>query len=227
MRSLFGGRDPQLVLFDLDGTLVDSVPDLAQAVDRMLEALERPVAGLERVRDWVGNGAPMLVKRALAGALDIGGREPDAELFEAAYAHFLAYYGSATAERSEVYPGVVECLEGLHARGVALGVATNKPMRFTTPMLEGLGLQRFFTVVRGGDSLPTCKPDPAMLFDAIEQCGARPATTLMVGDSSNDVKAARAAGCPVAAVPYGYNHGEPIAASRPDLLVERLDALLD
>lgn len=225
MRQLFGGQDPQLVLFDLDGTLVDSVPDLARAVDRMLLVLDRPAAGVERVRQWVGNGAPMLVQRALAGRLEVA--EPAASaLFDQAYALFLHYYGEALAEQSLLYPGVIDCLEGMKARGIALGIATNKPMRFTMPVLEGLGIARFFEVVLGGDSLPTRKPDPAMLLSAIEQCATRPSRTLMVGDSSNDVKAARAAGCPVAAVPYGYNHGEPIEDSAPDLLVQRLDQLL-
>jgi len=226
MRRLFAGQDPELVLFDLDGTLVDSVPDLAIAVDRMLAALGRPPAGVGRVRDWVGNGAPTLVRRALLGQLDVSDVTLSADLFEPAHAHFLEYYAQATAQLSALYPGVLACLDGLQARGVTLGVATNKPMRFTTEMLQGLGIEGYFQVVIGGDSLPTCKPDPAMLLSAMAQCGAGPATTLMVGDSSNDIKAGRAAGCKVAAVPYGYNHGEPIEASEPDLLVPRLDALL-
>ncbi|MCP8689125.1 phosphoglycolate phosphatase [Marinobacterium sedimentorum] len=226
MRSLFAGQDPALVLFDLDGTLVDSVPDLAVAVDRMLAALELEPAGVARVRDWVGNGAPTLVRRALHGQLEISDARLPEGRFDKAYGLFLQFYGESTAALSALYPGVLECLNGLQARGIRLGVATNKPMRFTGEMLQGLGIDGYFDVVIGGDSLPTCKPDPAMLISAIEQCGATPATTLMVGDSSNDVLAGRAAGCKVAAVPYGYNHGEPIAASAPDLIVARLDALL-
>ncbi len=226
MRHLFEGNDPALVLFDLDGTLVDSVPDLAVAVDLMLETLDLAPAGVERVRDWVGNGAPTLVRRALHGELDVSAAAFAPGQFEEAYALFLQFYGESTATLSVLYPGVSECLKGLRARGISLGIATNKPMRFTTEMLQGLGIDSYFQVVIGGDSLPTCKPDPAMLLSAIEQCGAMPVTTLMVGDSSNDIRAARAAGCKVVAVPYGYNHGEPIEASAPDLIVERLDALL-
>ncbi|ANG61820.1 phosphoglycolate phosphatase, bacterial [Marinobacterium aestuarii] len=226
MRSLFGGSDPALVLFDLDGTLVDSVPDLALAIDRMLAALELEPAGVARVRDWVGNGAPTLVRRALHGQLDIADATLPVGRFEQAYELFLQFYGESTAALSALYPGVSECLDGLRARGIRLGVATNKPMRFTGDMLQGLGIDGYFDVVIGGDSLPSCKPDPAMLLSAIEQCGATPATTLMVGDSSNDIRAARAAGCKVVGVPYGYNHGEPIEASAPDLIVARLDALL-
>lgn len=226
MRSLFAGQDPALVLFDLDGTLVDSVPDLALAIDRMLTALELEPAGVARVRDWVGNGAPTLVRRALHGQLDIAGATLPEGRFEQAYELFLQFYGESISALSVLYPGVLECLNGLQARGIRMGVATNKPMRFTGDMLQGLAIDGYFDVVIGGDSLPSCKPDPAMLFSAIEQCGATPATTLMVGDSSNDVLAGRAAGCKVVGVPYGYNHGEPIEASAPDLIVARLDALL-
>jgi len=226
MQRLFDGDDPALVLFDLDGTLVDSVPDLAQAVDRMLQALDRQPAGVARVRDWVGNGAQMLVKRALAGQHDVDQIELDAELFERGYGLFLDYYGEATADQSELYPGVIECLDGLKARGIAMAVVTNKPIGFTRSMLEGFGLSDYFPVVLGGDSLPTRKPDPEMLQVAMRQSGATAAQTLMVGDSLNDVGAARNAGCPVACVPYGYNHGLPIEQAEPDLIVDRLDQLL-
>ncbi len=224
MRRLFAGRDPALVLFDLDGTLVDSVPDLAAATDRMLLALGREAAGVERVRTWVGNGAQVLVKRALSGQQAVADIEP--ALFEQALQLFLAFYGQATSQASVLYPGVGACLEGLKARGIEMGVVTNKPIRFTRPMLEGFGIAQYFSLVLGGDSLPTRKPDPAMLLHAMAHCRVTPGETLMVGDSSNDVGAARAAGCPVACVPYGYNHGEPIATAQPDLIVARLDQLL-
>jgi len=226
MRHLFDGNDPALVLFDLDGTLVDSVPDLAQAVDRMLLALDRKVAGIDQVRNWVGNGAQMLVKRALAGQHDVDNIDLDAALYERGYGLFLDYYGEATADQSELYPGVIECLDGLKARGIAMAVVTNKPISFTRSMLDGFGLSDYFPVVLGGDSLPTRKPDPEMLQVAMAESGATAAQTLMVGDSLNDVGAARNAGCPVACVPYGYNHGQPIEQAQPDLIVERLDQLL-
>ncbi|MBY4676084.1 phosphoglycolate phosphatase [Marinobacterium arenosum] len=225
MRTLFDGRDPKAVLFDLDGTLVDSVPDLAQAVDRMLVELGRAEAGEARVRQWVGNGAQLLVKRALCGQLSLDGVAEDAQ-FDRAYRLFLQFYGEHTSGFSTLYPGVLDCLDGLRQRGIALAVVTNKPMRFTEPMLAGFGLSDYFQCVLGGDSLSVKKPDPAPLLQAMRQLGSGPADTLMVGDSVNDLRAARAAGCPVACVPYGYNHGEPIAVSKPDLLVERLDQLL-
>lgn len=228
MRKLFGGADPALVLFDLDGTLVDSVPDLSAAVDTMLVALGRPPAGVAQVRNWVGNGAQVLVQRALSGGLAVPDMAPDNDaVFDEAVALFMDAYGSQSDHATEVYPGVFECLDGLRARGIKLGVVTNKPIQFTHPLLEACGLADYFSLVLGGDSLPQKKPQPEPLWHAMERFDVTPACTLMVGDSKNDIGAARAAGCPVVAVPYGYNHGEPVSVFQPDLLVERLDQLLD
>ncbi len=151
MRQLFAGAWPHLVLFDLDGTLVDSVPDLAQAVDQMLLQLGRSPAGVDKVRIWVGNGAAMLVRRALAD--DFAPVAIDDGVFSAAYELFLQAYEKSVSARSELYPGVRECLEGLQKQGVTLGLITNKPIAFTNTLLEGLGLQPYFRVVYGGDSL--------------------------------------------------------------------------
>lgn len=224
MKSLFQGRYPQAVLFDLDGTLVDSVPDLTQAVDRMLVAFGMPAAGESAVRQWVGNGAQMLVKRALAGQLTVPEQE-DAR-FNDAYQLFLQFYAESTADKSVLYPGVLECLQKLKALQIKMAVVTNKPMQFTTPMLAGFAIDAYFDVVLGGDSLAVKKPAPEPLWQAMKQLDVDVADTLMIGDSVNDLQAARAAGCPVVCVPYGYNHGEDIADSKPDLLVERLDQLI-
>lgn len=224
MKSLFQGRYPQAVLFDLDGTLVDSVPDLTQAVDRMLVAFGMPAAGESAVRQWVGNGAQMLVKRALAGQLTVPEQE-DAR-FNDAYQLFLQFYAESTADKSVLYPGVLECLQKLKALQIKMAVVTNKPMQFTTPMLAGFAIDAYFDVVLGGDSLAVKKPAPEPLWQAMKKLDVDVADTLMVGDSVNDLQAARAAGCPVVCVPYGYNHGEDIADSKPDLLVERLDQLI-
>ncbi|WP_286239835.1 phosphoglycolate phosphatase [Neptuniibacter halophilus] len=225
MRDLFSGNEPELVLFDLDGTLVDSVPDLSRAVDRMLLSLNRPPAGEEAVSHWVGNGAAVLVKRALAGAVDYG--EVDGDLFDIAYQRFLDFYAEATAEHSQLYPGVEVCLSGLRARGISLGLITNKPISFTETMLQGFGLRDYFSVVIGGDSLAEKKPHPMPLLEAMSRCQATAESTLMVGDSVHDVKAARAAGCPIACVPYGYNHGVSIALAEPDKVLTGLEQLLD
>lgn len=226
MRSLFAGKLPAAVLFDLDGTLVDSVPDLADAIDRMLRRMGQEPVGETAVRQWVGNGAQVLVKRALARHLDISGLKINNAVFEHAYELFLSYYAERTVERSELYPGVKTLLDALKADGVPMAVVTNKPLRFTEPMLVKLGLNAYFDCVLGGDSLEEKKPAPLPLQHAMQQLGTTPETTLMVGDSVNDLEAARAAGCPVVCVPYGYNHGQNIADSKPDLMVEQLDKLL-
>lgn len=225
MRRLFGGQLPQAVLFDLDGTLVDSVPDLSHAIDRMLARMGQEPVGETAVRQWVGNGAQMLVRRALARHMDITTANVHPVIFDQAYPLFLRLYGEQLAARSVLYPGVQHCLDLLKAEGVPMAVVTNKPMQFTAPMLDGFGLSGYFDCVLGGDSLAQKKPDAAPLLQAMQELGSRPETTLMVGDSVNDLQAARAAGCPVACVPYGYNHGQNIADSQPDLMVEQLDHL--
>lgn len=224
MRQLFADENPKLVLFDLDGTLVDSVPDLAHAIDRMLLELGKETAGIERVRSWVGNGASVLVQRALAGSIEAQIGNPDE--FEKAYALFLKFYGEHTADQSCLYEGVEECLVALQNQQIKMGLVTNKPIQFTRTMLAGFKLDDYFDVVIGGDSLPQKKPSPEPLLEAMASCSATPSETLMVGDSKSDVGAARAAGCPVICVPYGYNHGEDIARYAPDLIVKSLAELV-
>ncbi|MEH6563878.1 MAG: phosphoglycolate phosphatase [Halopseudomonas sp.] len=223
LRALFAGELPQLVMFDLDGTLMDSVPDLAAAVDQMLAARGRAPAGIERVRNWVGNGAAVLVRRALAGDLQHEG-VGDAEA-EQALADFLRCYSGAH-ERTELYPGAAELLSALRTEGVKLALVTNKPERFLPGLLAEKGLAGSFDWLVGGDTLAVQKPDPAALHWVLQQAGVTAAQALFVGDSCNDVRAAKAAGVPVVAVTYGYNHGQPIAVENPDLLVDSLDALI-
>jgi phosphoglycolate phosphatase len=210
------------ILFDLDGTLVDSAPDLATAVNAMLAELDRPPVAEERVRAWVGNGARRLVKRALTGRMD---GEPPGDLFEQAFPRFLSHYQRHLCDASQLYAGVADALGELRRRGLALGVVTNKPERFIGPLLAGLGIAQDFAVVVGGDTLAQKKPDPAPLLYAAQRLDAAPAQTLMVGDSRNDVLAARQAGMPVVCVPYGYNHGEDIRLTAPDAVVEDLREL--
>ena len=216
---------PQLIMLDLDGTLVDSVPDLAVAVDQMLTELDRPKAGEAKVRDWVGNGASMLVARALSDSMDPQDCHKEGELYEAAYLAFLKAYAESNGRVAQIYPGVEAALEKWTQQRVPLAVVTNKPMLFTRALLKSLRLSRYFHFVVGGDTLAQKKPDPAPLLHVIEQLDAEPQACWIVGDSKNDVQAGRAADCKVAAVTYGYNHGENIADSQPDLLVDRLDQL--
>ncbi|MBG0846276.1 phosphoglycolate phosphatase [Pseudomonas chengduensis] len=223
LRALCAGELPRLVMFDLDGTLIDSVPDLAAAVDRMLVELGRAPAGVEKVHDWVGNGARVLVRRALAGGLDhaaVGEAET-----EEALARFLDIYADCH-NLTALYPGVHELLEALSTAAVELAVVTNKPERFVAPLLEQVGLGGYFRWIIGGDTLPQQKPDPAALLQVMRLAGVEAAQSLFIGDSRNDVLAARAAAVPCIAVSYGYNHGRPIAEERPSLVVGSLAELL-
>ncbi|WP_349617756.1 phosphoglycolate phosphatase [Azotobacter salinestris] len=224
LHGLFGGELPKLAMFDLDGTLVDSVPDLAAAVDRMLVQLGRAPAGVERVRLWIGNGAPVLVRRALAGDLDHAGVE--AAEAEAALALFMGAYADNHA-LTRVYPGVPETLDWLREREVPLALITNKPSRFLPELLADKGLDGYFRWIVGGDTLPQQKPDPAALLWVMGEAGVTAGEALFVGDSRNDVLAAKAAGVACVALSYGYNHGRPIAEEGPALVLDALSALVD
>ncbi|SER19748.1 phosphoglycolate phosphatase [Amphritea atlantica] len=221
LSELYNPGLPQLVLFDLDGTLLDSVPDLALAIDRMLAALDLPMAGQSRVRHWVGNGAQMLVKRALAHATGV----EESDLFDQAFTLFLHHYGLCCAEQSKLYPGVEALLTFLRDNQVSMGLVTNKPIGFTERLLDEYDLRRFFSIVLGGDSLAEKKPHPMPLLCAMDRLGVAPVQTLMVGDSRSDIKAAQQAGCKVAAVTYGYNHGVPVSAYQPDIIIDDLAEL--
>ena len=208
-----------MILIDVDGTLVDSVPDLAFCVDEMMKRLGRPPHGEAKVRDWVGNGVERLVRRALVGQLD---GEPDEALFQQAYPIFLELYAENTSKRSRLYPGIREGLEWLKAQGYPLGCVTNKAAQFTEPLLRDLGVADYFAIVISGDTLPKKKPDPAPLLHAAEFFGVAPEQSLMVGDSVSDVKAARAAGFRIVCMSYGYNHGQDIREAHPDAVIDSL-----
>jgi len=223
LEQLFDGTLPRLVMFDLDGTLMDSVPDLAAAVDKMLMLLGREPAGIERVRDWVGNGSRVLGRRALAGQLDHDGVAD--ELADEALALFMQAYAGGH-ELTAVYPGVRDCLDWLRERRVKLAIITNKPAQFIEPLLEEKGLAGYFDWLVGGDTLPQQKPDPAALFWVMDKAGVAPGESLFVGDSRNDVRAAKAATVRCVALTYGYNHGEPIADEQPALVLDDLRELV-
>jgi phosphoglycolate phosphatase len=214
---------PDMILIDVDGTLVDSVPDLAYCVDEMMRRLGRPVHGEARVRNWVGNGVERLVRRALVGQLE---GEPSEEDFERAYPLFLELYADNTSKRSRLYPGVRAGIQALKAAGYRLGCVTNKAARFTEPLLKDLGVRDAFEIVISGDTLPKKKPDPAPLLHAAEFFGVEPARALMIGDSVSDVKAARAAGFRIVCMSYGYNHGEDIRDCGPDAVIDEMTELL-
>lgn len=212
-------KKPEMILIDVDGTLVDSVPDLAYCVDEMMKALGRPSHGEARVRDWVGNGVERLVRRALIGQLE---GEPDEADFARAYPIFLDLYAENTSKRSLLYPGIREGLDYLKGRGYRLGCVTNKASQFTLPLLRDLGVHDDFEIVVAGDTLPKKKPDPLPLLHAAERLSVTPSASLMVGDSQSDVKAARAAGFQIVCMSYGYNHGEDIRHYNPDAVLDSL-----
>ncbi len=215
-------KKPEMVLIDVDGTLVDSVPDLAYCIDEMLKELGLPVRGEERVRHWVGNGVERLVRRGLINELN---GEPDEALFEKAMPIFNELYAVNTSKRSCLYPGVKEAMEFLKSSGVKIGCVTNKAAQFTLPIIQDLGIADYFEIVVCGDTLARKKPDPLPLLHSAEQLGVKPEHSLMLGDSMSDVKAARAAGFDIICMSYGYNHGEDIHTSNPDAVVDSMEEI--
>lgn len=189
------------VAFDLDGTLVDTLPDLHESANRMLAGLGRGLAAELVVRSYVGDGVDRLVKRLLTGKPD---GEPEPTLFEQSAAEFRAHYAELLTRASRPYPGVLETLRALRGLGFKLACVTNKPERFTLPLLAGVGLAPYLDLTLSGDTLPRKKPDPLPLIHCAQAFGVPVSLLLMVGDSPADSGAARSAGCPVFCVPYGY-----------------------
>jgi phosphoglycolate phosphatase len=215
---------PKLVMIDVDGTLVDSVPDLAYCVDQMMLSLDMPVRGEETVRHWVGNGVPRLVERALTGELD---GSPSKEAFDKAYPIFLDLYAQNSSVRSTLYEGVMEGLDYLKSEDYLLGCVTNKAEQFTLPLLQSLGIIDYFGIVISGDTLEKKKPDPLPLIHGASFFNIKPNECLMLGDSVSDVKAARAASFQIICMSYGYNHGNNIADENPDLVIDSMAQLRD
>ena len=215
---------PEMVLIDVDGTLVDSVPDLAYCVDAMMRELGMPERGVQRVRHWVGNGVERLVKRALVNQLD---GEPDEALFAKALPVFEALYRENTSKRSGLYAGVKEALDFLKTTGVRIGCVTNKASQFTLPLLQDLGVSDYFEIVICGDMVERKKPDPMPLLQAAEQLETEPRASMMLGDSMSDVNAARAAGFQIVCMSYGYNHGEDIRDYDPDAVIDSMAEIKD
>ena len=228
------------VAFDLDGTLVDSAPGLTAAVDNALYALELPMAGEERVVTWIGNGADVLIQRALTwarqerAALRAAQGKPSVDHDDIPQAEqqailrklFDRYYGEVAEEGSFLFPSVADTLGALHAKGLPLALVTNKPTPFVAPILASLDIAKYFTVVIGGDDVKNKKPHPEPLLLVAEKLGLAPADLLFVGDSRNDIQAAKAAGCSSIGLTYGYNYGEPISLSEPDYIFDQFNELL-
>ncbi|ENO84629.1 phosphoglycolate phosphatase [Thauera linaloolentis] len=212
---------PRAVLFDLDGTLLDTIADLAEAANLMLAELGRPQRGQDEIHRFVGKGIPNLVRRCMTE----NAAATEAEV-DTAVAAFRRHYTVVNGMRAAIYPGVEDTLQGLRARGIRLAVVTNKAEAFTLPLLERMGIAGHFDTVVSGDTLPVKKPDPATLRLACERLGVVPAEALMIGDSANDALAAQGAGMPVLLVTYGYSEGVPVDTIECDgLLSNALQAL--
>uniref|UniRef100_UPI003F695E0B phosphoglycolate phosphatase n=1 Tax=Variovorax beijingensis TaxID=2496117 RepID=UPI003F695E0B len=220
-------------IVDLDGTMVDTLGDFAVSLNHMLGDLSLPAVAPAAIEKMVGKGSEHLILSALAHVMSSGGAAPggaDAEmlharaqaLFDQAWERYQHHYLAINGQHSAVYPGVVEGLKALRSRGLRLACLTNKPTSFAKPLLAAKGLDGFFDFAFGGDAFARKKPDPLPLVKTCEALGTAPARTLMIGDSSNDAKAARAAGCPVVLVTYGYNHGEPIRGVDADGFLDSL-----
>lgn len=210
---------PELIVIDLDGTLIDSAPDLAYALEGMRRRLGLPPLRKEVMSQWIGNGVSLLVKRALTGEMEPAG-EP--ERFEEAMAVFSEIYAAHLFDRGGIYPGVWEGLEKLKGEGYLLACVTNKHSRFTRPLMERSGLGRYFDYVGCGDEFERQKPDPLPLLKTAERFGVEPAKAVMVGDSINDVRAGRAAGFTVVCVPYGYRGDCSVADLKADGVADTL-----
>lgn len=207
------------VIIDLDGTLLDTAADLADAVNLMLAELGRPVLPVSVVAAYVGKGAEVLVHRALGGGLDA---RVDAATHERGHHAFLRYYRETNGRHARAYEGVHEGLAAMRDKELRLACVTNKPQAFADPLLERCGLRGAFDLVLGGDALSLKKPDPAPMRHAARALGVAPGEVVAIGDSVNDALAARAAGMAVLAVPYGYNEGRDVRSLEVDGIVETL-----
>jgi phosphoglycolate phosphatase len=206
------------VIFDLDGTLVDTAPDLMRATNHVLETLGRRAISMAEVRSFVGHGARALLTRGLAATGDL----PENYDVEPDYNRFVAFYSQNIAEGSVPFPGVIRLLERLKDEGVGLGVCTNKLEGLSVQLLDALGMSRFFGSIVGPDTLGIAKPDPRPFREAVSRLGLVAPRAIMVGDSETDILTARNAGVPVIGVPFGYTP-RPVEEFGPDRMISHFD----
>lgn len=214
-----GAAASRAAIIDLDGTMLHTVPDFELALNGMRADYGLAPITQAIIEPMVGKGSERLIRDVLA--LDYGPDRIDA-VFTEAMASYQRHYLAINGQRSTLYPQVLEGLAALKEQGLRLACVTNKPIAFATPLLDQKGLTPFFELVYGGDSLPRKKPDPLPLLQVCRDFGLAPAEVVAIGDSSNDAEAARAAGCFVLTVPYGYNHGKPVQTINSDGIVDSL-----
>ena len=219
--------DKQLLIFDFDGTLIDSVPDLADATNAMLTTLGKTPYPLNSIRNWVGNGSRMLVERALVGKIEVLEGELTKESVDYAEQVFFDAYKNISGSKTVAYPDVDSGLRKLQAAGYELALVTNKPIRFVPKILQSFGWQDIFSEVLGGDSLPSKKPDPAPLLHVCEALNVTPKQAVMIGDSRNDILAGQNANMDTLALSYGYNYGQDIRELNPTAAFDDFSALVD
>jgi phosphoglycolate phosphatase len=207
------------VIVDLDGTMLDTVPDFHVAINRMRDEMAMPPLGQDKIALMVGKGSENLIRTVLE--LDMGPAGVEAR-FDDAMASYQRHYLSINGKHTKLYPGVIAGLESLKAQGMRLACVTNKPIAFAKPLLAQKGLAMYFETLYGGDSLARKKPHPMPLLQVCTDFGLAPDQVVAIGDSSNDAEAARAAGCFVLTVPYGYNHGQSIHETDSDGIVDTL-----
>lgn len=217
--------DKKLLLFDLDGTLIDSVPDLALSINYTLKELQREPFEESTIRSWVGNGAQILVRRALSGDVEIE-EGLDEKYFQKALKIFLEHYSKHLCVETKLYANVEKRLRELDSEGYILAIVTNKPSVFVAPILEEFKIASLFTFIVGGDSLAEKKPSPEPLLHICKEADIAVEMALMIGDSKNDILAAKAAGIESIAVSYGYNYAEDISSYNPDATVDDFALIL-
>ncbi|WP_439240314.1 phosphoglycolate phosphatase [Lonepinella sp. BR2474] len=217
----------KLIGFDLDGTLVNSLPDLALSVNSALAEFDYPQADENLVLTWIGNGAEVLISRALAWAEQQTSRTLDETQITQLKQRFNVFYGENLCNVSRLYPNVKSTLEQLKACGFILAVVTNKPTQHVLPVLQAFGIDHLFSETLGGQSLPAIKPHPAPLYYLCGKFGFYPHQMLFVGDSRNDILAAHNAGCAAVGLTYGYNYNIPISDSHPDWVLDDFADILN
>ncbi|MBN2816270.1 MAG: phosphoglycolate phosphatase [Campylobacterales bacterium] len=218
-------ENKKLIIFDLDGTLIDSGPDLALSLNLMLKKMAKDTFDESTIHEWVGNGALTLVKRALSGSVEVS-ESLDEKVVQEALEIFLQLYKENVCVKTKLYPNVKNTLRKLFNDGYTLAIVTNKPYGFVPQILETLEVDEYFKLILGGDSLKDKKPSPIPLLHVCQELGFKVDETIMVGDSKNDILAAKAANMQSIAVTYGYNYGEDVSKYAPNAVVEKFEKIV-